>query len=299
VGVAVWLLVVGAAEVVGVFALWDFFVRSEHGQELDTIALTGNSIGQSRVSGVTDTVLNTMSVVSIAVAVAVVVFIALLRGRVATAVVTLLLIAGANVTTQLLKAGLYRPVYGVDKMRDAVGNSFPSGATTAAAAVVVALIFVLPAKVRGLAALLGAGFAALVGVATLSAGWHRPSDAIGALLVVGGWACAGGLVLLFFQRRAAPEDVAPSDREAPHWLVIAVLALIGAVLLGVAVLGAHWTNEVAEIPADELSRRRLFAGYAGGAAGIAAAAAFMVAAVMTTVHRVLPRTTAAAVPVDA
>jgi hypothetical protein len=93
--------------------------------------------------------------------------------------------------------------------------------------------------------------------------------------------------------------VAPSDREAPHRLVIAILLVVGVALLGVAALGVHWTDEVADIPADELSRRRLFAGYAGGAAGIAAAAAFMVAVVMTTVHRILPRTTAAAVPADA
>jgi membrane-associated phospholipid phosphatase len=299
VGVALWLVVVGAAEVAGVIALWDFFVHSEHGQELDTIALTGNSIGQSHVSRVTETVLNTMSVVSIAVAVVILVFIALLRGRVLTAIVALLLIAGANITTQVLKAGLYRPRYGVDQMREAVGNSFPSGSTTAAAAVVVALIFVLPAKIRGLAALVGAAFAALVGVATLSAGWHRPSDAIAALLIVGGWACAGGLILLLFQRRAAPQDVAASDREAPHWFVIAMLALAGLVLLGLAVLGLHWIDEVADVPADQLSRRRLLAGYAGGAAGIAAAAAFVIALVMTTVHRVLPRTTAAPVPTSA
>src|SRR5690349_23545168 len=65
-GVAVWLVLVGAAEVVGVIALWRFFVRSEHGQVIDTIALTGNSIGQRRVGIITDTVLNTMSVISIA-----------------------------------------------------------------------------------------------------------------------------------------------------------------------------------------------------------------------------------------
>ncbi len=278
-----WLVLVGAADVVGVIGLWRFFVRSEHGQVLDTIALTGNSIGQRRVGIITDTVLNTMSVVSIAAAIAAVVFIALLRGRVGLALVALLLIAGANLTTQVLKAGLYRPMYGVDKVRDQVGNSFPSGHTTAAAAVAVALVFVLPSRVRGVGAVLGAAFAGLVGVATLSAGWHRPSDAIAAMLVVGGWACAAGLVLLVLRRHAADEA------DGGHWLAVAFLTLVGIALLVVAVVALRWTNQVLQIPPDELSRRRLFAAYAGGMAGIAGTACLVMAIVTATVHRVVPR----------
>jgi len=282
-GVAVWLLLVGAAEVVGVLALWRFFVRSEHGQVIDTIALTGNSIGQRRVGIITDTVLNTMSVISIAAAIAAVVFIALLRGRVGLALVSLLFIAGANLTTQVLKAGLYRPVYGVDKLRDQAGNSFPSGHTTAAAAVAVALVFVLPARVRGVGAVLGAAFAGLVGVATLSAGWHRPSDAIAAMLIVGGWAGLAGLVLLLLRRT----DV--DEREGGHWGAVVFLAVAGIALLAVAALALRWTNQVLQIPPDELSRRRLFAAYAGGMAGIAGTACLMLAVVTSTIHAVVPR----------
>ena len=281
-----WLVLVGAADVVGVIGLWGFFVRSEHGQVIDTIALTGNSIGQRRVGIITDTVLNTMSVVSIAAAIAAVVFIALLRGRVGLALVSLLFIAGANLTTQVLKAGLYRPMYGVDKVRDQVGNSFPSGHTTAAAAVAVALVFVLPSRVRGVGAVLGAAFAGLVGVATLSAGWHRPSDAIAAMLVVGGWACAAGLVLLVLRRRAADQA------DGGHWLVVSFLTLVGIALFVVAALALRWTNQVLQIPPDELSRRRLFAAYAGGMAGIAGTACLMMAIVTATVHRVVPRAAA-------
>ena len=282
-GVAVWLLLVGAAEVVGVLALWRFFVRSEHGQVIDTIALTGNSIGQRRVGIITDTVLNTMSVISIAAAIAAVVFIALLRGRVGLALVSLLFIAGANLTTQVLKAGLYRPIYGVDKLRDQAGNSFPSGHTTAAAAVAVALVFVLPARVRGVGAVLGAAFAGLVGVATLSAGWHRPSDAIAAMLIVGGWAGLAGLVLLLLRRT----DV--DEREGGHWGAVVFLAVAGIALLAVAALALRWTNQVLQIPPDELSRRRLFAAYAGGMAGIAGTACLMLAVVTSTIHAVVPR----------
>jgi membrane-associated phospholipid phosphatase len=283
IGVALWLVLAGAADVVGVVALWRFFIRTAHGQEIDTIALTGNSIGQQRVSIITDTVLNTMSVVSIAAAIAAVVFIALLRGRVGLALVALLFIAGANVTTQVLKVGLYRPIYGVDKVRDHVGNSFPSGHTTAAAAVAVALVFVLPARVRGIGAVLGAAFAGLVGVATLSAGWHRPSDAVAAMLVVGGWAGLAGLVLLLLRR----PDV--DEREGGHWGAVVFLALVGVALLVVSAFALRWTNQVLQIPPDELSRRRLFAAYAGGMAAIAGTACLMIATVTSTIHVIVPR----------
>src|SRR6185369_17388457 len=97
-------------------------------------------------------------------------------GRVAVALLAMTLIIGANLTTQLLKLAITRPDFGVDPEREAVGNSLPSGHTAVAASVAVALVFVLPSRARGLGGILGAAFAGLAGVATLSAGWHRPSD---------------------------------------------------------------------------------------------------------------------------
>jgi membrane-associated phospholipid phosphatase len=282
--VALWLVVLGAAYVVAFAAVWRIFVGTEHGQVLDTIALTGNRIGRRRVEGVVGTVLNTISVVSLLVAIGVVGFIALIRGRVAVALLAMALIVGSNVTTQLLKLGITRPDFGVDPEREAVGNSLPSGHTVVAASVAVALVFVLPYRARGLGGILGAGFAALAGVGTLSAGWHRPSDAVAALLVVGGWACAAGVVLMLVQRQRQRADEVRS-----HWVAVTVLALAGLALLLVAALALRWTNQVwSTTPVDELSRRRLFAAYAGGAAGIAATASLVMAGVLATVHRVVP-----------
>jgi hypothetical protein len=130
---------------------------------------------------------------------------------------------------------------------------------------------------------LGAAFAGLVGVATLSAGWHRPSDAVAAMLVVGGWACLAGLVLLFLRRPDA------DDREGGHWGAVVFLALAGIALLVVAVVALRWTDDVLQIPPEELSRRRLFAAYAGGMAGIAGSACVMIAVVTSTIHAVVPR----------
>jgi membrane-associated phospholipid phosphatase len=283
VGYVLWLLALAAVQVLAFVAIWRFSVYTEHGQLLDTIALAGNSIGRQRIDELIGTVLNAMSVVSLALATAVIGFIALIRGRILLAVVAMLLIVGANGTTQALKYLIVRPDLGVDSARAAAGNSLPSGHTAVAASVAIALVLVLPSKVRGLGALIGAGYMALAGVATLSAGWHRPSDAIAALLLVGAWAAVGGTLLVVNRSDAFDEP------QPVHWFAVTVLAVAGAVLLAVAAVALGLTDQVVHVPVRDLSRTRLLTAYAGGAAGIAGTAAVVMALVLLTVHRVVPR----------
>lgn len=278
-----WLTALTAGHVAALARLWEYFVCTKDGQRFDTIALASRFIGQNRINHLVDTVLNAMSVLSLAVAMIMIGFIALARGRRGLALMTVLLVVGANVTTQLVKQYGERPNLGVDPERAAAGNSLPSGHTTIAASVAIALVLVLPPRLRATGALIGAGYTALAGVATLSAGWHRPSDAVAALLIVGAWAAAVGVVLLLLQRR---EDL-PEPDEA-HPVAVATLALAGTMLLGVAVIALDLTNDVLSIPPAELSRRRLLAAYAGSVGGIAGAAATMMALVLATVHHVVP-----------
>jgi membrane-associated phospholipid phosphatase len=282
-GLILWLLVLAGAEVAGFVVIWHFFVQTEHGQLLDTVALTGNSIGQARIEDLVNTVLNTMSALSLAIATMVVGFIALIRRRIAVAFGVILLIVGANLTTQVLKHVIDRPELGVDLQRAAAGNSLPSGHTTIAASVAVAFMLVLPARLRGVCGVLGTLFAALAGVATLSAGWHRPSDAVAALLVVGAWACAAGLFIVVAQRRHGGVDYGPSNR-----FVLLALTVAGFVLLAGAGLALELTDQVLSTPPDELSRFPLLTAYAGGAMGIAGTAGLMLASVLATAHRVVP-----------
>lgn len=288
-GLTLWLLVLAAADAVGIVAVWRYFVRSRPGQLLDTIALAGNTIGRTRIEGVVDTVLNDISAASLLLAAVAVGFIALIRRRVAVAFGALLLIVGANLTTQLLKQFIVRPDLGVDPQRAAAGNSLPSGHTAVAASVAVAFVLVLPPRLRGVGAVLGALFAAVAGIATLSAGWHRPSDAVAALLVVGGWAAVAGLVTVAAQRRHGDVRYGPSNRYA-----VRALAVAGIVLLAGAGLALALTHQVLSTPPDELSRQRLLVAYAGGAMGIAGTAGLVVASVLATAHRVVPQVVPAA-----
>lgn len=281
---AVWLVLLAVVQVAAFLALWRFALHTEYGQWLDTVALTGNRIGQDRIEEPVSRVLNAMSVVSLLVATAVIGFIAVIRGRFALAIMATVLIGGANISTQLLKYGLARPDFGVDPERAGVGNSLPSGHTAVAASVAVALVLVLPRKVRALGAVLATGYAAAAGVATLSAGWHRPSDAVAAFLVVGVWAALAGLLLLLAQREQAQVESADAHRVAAS-----VLGVGGLLLLVAAAVAMRWLGELPHDPPDELARRPLFIGYAGSAVGIVGAIAVVMALVLATVHRLVPR----------
>lgn len=282
-GLVVWLLIVAGVQVAALVAVWRFFVRSEHGQLLDTLALSANSVGHDSTARLVDLILNAVSALSLAVAAVIVAFIALIRRRVAVAFGALLLLVGANVSAQLLKMVLARPDLGVDPERAAAGNSLPSGHTTIAASVAAALILVLPNRLRGIAAVLGAAGTAAVGIATLSAGWHRPSDSVAAALIVGVWACAAALFILIAQREHGGVDYGPSSRFAMFWLAVAAL-----ILLAGAALAASLSEPVLSTPADELSTHRLVLAYLGGAAGITGAVCLVLAGVLASAHRVVP-----------
>jgi membrane-associated phospholipid phosphatase len=294
IGLALWLVLLAAVQVVAFWAVWRFFVHTEYGQLLDTVALAGNRFGRERLAERVALVLNAISAVSLAAATAVVGFIALVRRRIALAVGAVLLIVGANLTTQLAKVVVDRPDLGIDPERAAAGNSLPSGHTAVAASVAVALVLVLPPRVRVAGALLGAVATTAVGVATLSAGWHRPSDAVAAQLIVGAWGCAAALFVVAAQRRHGEIDYGRSHGPATVTLVLAGVALVVGAGLAMAL-----TDRAPPVAPEELSRSRLLVAYAGGAMGIAGTAGLLLASVLATVHRVVPQAVPPAAPAAA
>lgn len=123
-----------------------------------------------------------------AVALAVIVIIALLRARVRVALATVVLVIGANVTTQVLKRLILdRPELGLGNGTGAP-NSLPSGHTTVIFSLVLALVLAAPHGLRWLTALVGSVIGAMTGWTTMAAGWHRPSDVVAAMLVAVAWA---------------------------------------------------------------------------------------------------------------
>jgi len=156
------------------------------GQQLDENALAGSTFGKGTLWKVGEPVLDVVSNSFVVLALGGAILISLLRRRWGLAAQVAVLVAGANLTTQILKHQvLERADLGV--LTERPGNSLPSGHTTVAASVSIALLLVVPRRARPVVALLGAVYTALTGVSTLVGGWHRPSDVIAALLVVLVW----------------------------------------------------------------------------------------------------------------
>jgi membrane-associated phospholipid phosphatase len=116
---------------------------------------------------------------------------ALQRGRPRLAIGALTIVAGANLTTQVLKVALayprYQPILGLHQLGPV---AFPSGHATAATSIALAFALVVPRRLRALAAVVGTLLVLAVGLSVLVLDWHFPSDVLGGILVALGWGFA-------------------------------------------------------------------------------------------------------------
>jgi membrane-associated phospholipid phosphatase len=130
------------------------------------------------------------------------------RGRPRGIAAAVVVVAGANLTTQALKVALSHP-----RARHLLGaenvawDGFPSGHVTAVASIAIAFAFVVPRRFLPTVAALGTCLAAAMGCAVLVLNWHYPSDVVGGIFVAGAW----GFAVLASLRFAAG---APSGRPA-------------------------------------------------------------------------------------
>ncbi len=280
-----WLLLVAAGCTVLVFAVDDVFVMTTRGQLVDSAALQGAQIGRRHIIEPVQQVLDMVSVGALAAAGLVAGAVALLRRRVLLAAVAVTMVVGSNVTTQLLKYQLLqRPDLGIatEGMR---GNTLPSGHTTVAMSVAAAALLVAPARLRGLVAVLAAAYGAATGVATLSAGYHRPSDAVAAALVVGAWAAGLGALVVVVTPGRGEDRMAPPGARRGHPVVASLLGAAAVTLLAVGALATYATAR--SLPGS-LDRAGLLLAYGGGAALIAGTAVSVIATLVVVVHRVVP-----------
>jgi len=258
-----WLTAIAAT--VGVFGMYAVFVRTRTGQLVDQAAFLGAVRGQSRLWDSARQILDLVSVPFVAAVLAASMLIAALRRRWLQAAQVALLVAGANLTTQVLKTVVFtRPFLDVGSPH---GNALPSGHTTVAASSAAAVVFVVPRRARPLAAVLGAVYTVLTGVATMVGQWHRPSDVVAAVMVVLAWsglACA-------LSAWGAPEVLPGTLRPLPGSggsAVAAALLLIAALGSGAGAtiaLRATWG-----VAGDSLAPSQLLTAYVGGALGVIA-----------------------------
>jgi membrane-associated phospholipid phosphatase len=204
----------------GVAAIYLAFVRTATGQYADTTGMRGGDVHHPRVVDVLSRTLNGTTLATLVLVCLAAVVVGVLRHRVDLAIGATVLVLGANASCQLLKTRLPRP----DLDNFPAPNSFPSGHTAAAASVAFALILVLPAAVRGIVALAGAGYVTVIAIATVWAEWHRPSDTVAAMLLVLAWAAFAAFGIRLFGRRATAPAARPGKLATVLLLAVAVAA---------------------------------------------------------------------------
>jgi MFS family permease len=203
-------------------------VWTEPGQRIENVALRGAEL---RTDAEREAALGRLSVVTVAIfalAVVGVLAVGFLRRREPLALMAATAMVTSVALAQLLKAILPRPEL-VEGPAWLLRNSFPSGSAAVAASIAIGALLVAPDRLRWVTLLAGVLFAALIGEAVQTTGWHRLSDTIGGVLLV--IAVAGvGLTVLAVARYVEPSEAARIDPR-----IVAVLLLLAA---GTVVLGA-------------------------------------------------------------
>jgi len=126
------------------------------------------------------------------------------RSRLAAAVAAVLILA--PLTSETLKPLLAH-------RHDSVGGvhigaaSWPSGTSTEALTLVLCAVLVAPARRRALVAVIGACYAAVVGVMLLVFAWHMPSDVLGGYFVATLWAALAVAALRLADSRWPPAQL--------------------------------------------------------------------------------------------
>jgi membrane-associated phospholipid phosphatase len=212
-------------------------VRTTIGQRFeDAVWIGSNEIGQQRPVQASDA-LNRIDKWSAAAALAAVFLIGLMRRRIALALTGVAVVGASVATAELIKDRLSRP----DLVPGAfnAGNSFPSGHTAVAMALMFALILVVPYRIRGLIAFCTAVAATGIGALTIVARWHRPSDTFGADLIVLAYASLAVLILAAFGH-VRPATLRFSGTKAVRSIFVlgpiavgTLLCLIGAMVFAV------------------------------------------------------------------
>lgn len=219
--IPVWVhvVVMALAAVVGMAVVVRYAIHSVSGFHFDDRMM--NSLGTTPAAWtrILD-VLSLVTDVSVAVCLAACVVVAMLQRRWAVAVAAGVLIAGANVTTQVLK---YQVLQSVSPT-----NTLPSGHTTVGLSLALAAVIVASYRWRPLVTAGAAGLATFVGAGTVAAHWHRPGDVLAAGMVCLGWAAVALAIAGGLQRRA------PARRRG---MSIAVADLVGVAVAGLAVAG--------------------------------------------------------------
>jgi membrane-associated phospholipid phosphatase len=192
---AFWRLVaLSAVSTILTVALYGLTVGTEVGQLVGELILGGRPTAAA--AGDAAAVLSSISRISLVMGTITLASFALLQRRTRLALGVVVMIIGANVTTQLAKDLVLDRIDQLDGLFYPLSNSFPSGHVTAAASVAAGLLLVVPPVLRAPTAVAASLAITSVGLSTLLLGWHRMADVVGGTLVATAWAAGVSAILV-------------------------------------------------------------------------------------------------------
>ncbi|OLT54298.1 phosphoesterase PA-phosphatase [Corynebacterium sp. CNJ-954] len=228
------LLTVCLGLLVVVYAL---AVLTTTGQALENAALRGADQAPSAESDGAWSALDQITVWTLGIATALVGLIGFLRRKVVLAVVAVAVIVGGQLVTQVLKRFVLPRPDLVEVAGHYAHNSFPSGHTTIAMTVLVAVLLVVPYRWRGIAMLVVMTWAAGIGAYTTTAKWHRFSDTLAADLVA---LICGSIAALILLRRGTIGTT--SSRPKARVVYVVAMVFLGTTTLTLGTFLGAWAG---------------------------------------------------------
>ncbi len=233
------LISIAALATVVFVLVYVFAVRTHWGQRLDAAALSGRRVLSRHDVHLASRIHTWIDVASLALLGGAIILVALLRGRVRLAAGAGTIIVGSVATSEILKRILGRPDLGmIDALRHHA--TFPSGHTSVAMALSISAVFVTPRRWRTPVAVLGVLFSSAMACSLVVTASHRPSDTIGAALVVTGWSAAVAALLLRSDPTDAPRR--PALLSFSPWMALGGLALLvgSFVVVAISIVAVHY-----------------------------------------------------------
>jgi membrane-associated phospholipid phosphatase len=259
-----------------------YFVRPT--RSLDAAALHGfTTFGGPTINNVAEILANLCNPFPYVIGVIAAIAYALVKRGLRTAAAVTLLLAGANVSSQLLKPllahhrELYYTHWHLNNINDA---AFPSGHATAAMSLSLAALMIVPRAYRPLTAAIGALFTVGVSFSIVILSWHFPSDVVGGYLAATTWGLVSLAALRFanerWPREGTMRQAARDAVGAPSPAALARTALVVAALVCVA--AATRAHEIASFAERHTALVAV-------ASAIAVSAALLLAAVVALSSR--------------
>ena len=228
-------LVCAVLLIAGYFVL----VSTPWGHQLDDDAYFGREAMSRKVINLDSGVLDLVSKATLLLAAAFLFVIAALRRCALVGVVAVVGFGCAVVGAEMLKHQLpWQPLAPDDGLLDSgfQSGTYPSGHATIGTSLALSLLLVSSSRWRPWLAVVAGAMSATFATAVLFAGWHRPSDALGALAWSGLCMNLAALFAVRLRGRPGPEMAHP------------VRALFGSVGLGILVVAATWLIAAASAP---------------------------------------------------